>query len=192
MVPVELVWTPKAPLTGTWRLGGWYDSASSIDGGLPGIVATIPGVGGVPDQNLGDQRGRYGIYESILQRLTVDGPDAQGWYTFLNSTFADHRTSFQDYQIALGFRHTGTFSWRPKDEVGFAVGTTHVNSAALSPNAGGNEVPIEAWYGWQATGWLNLKFDAQYVINPGGRGYNAAGVKTDNAVVLGMRTEVHF
>jgi porin len=30
------------------------------------------------------------------------------------------------------------------------------------------------------------------VINPGGRGYNAAGVKTDNAVVLGMRTEVHF
>jgi porin len=39
---------------------------------------------------------------------------------------------------------------------------------------------------------MNLKFDAQYVINPGGRGYNAAGVKTDNAVVLGMRTEVHF
>src|SRR6266567_4733690 len=192
LVPVELVWAPRAPLTGTWRLGGWYDSASTIDGGLPGTTAAIPGVGGVPDQNLGDQRGRYGIYESILQRLTVDGPDAQGWYTFLNSTFADHRTSYQDYQIALGFRHTGTFSWRPEDEVGFAVGTTHVNSAALSPNAGGNEVPLEAWYGWQATGWLNLKFDAQYVINPGGRGYNAAGVKTDNAWVLGLRTVVHF
>lgn len=192
MVPVELVWAPKGPLNGTWRLGGWYDSASSIDGGLPGVVATIPGVGGVPDQNLSDQRGRFGVYESILQRLTVDGPGAVGWYTFLNTTVADHRTSYQDYQIAGGFRHTGTFSWRPQDEVGFAVGTTHVNSAALSPNAGGNEVPIEVWYGWQATGWLNLKFDAQYVINPGGRGYNAAGVKTDNAVVLGMRTEVHF
>ena len=72
------------------------------------------------------------------------------------------------------------------------MGTTHVNSAALSPNAGGNEVPIEAWYGWQATGWMNLKFDAQYVINPGGRGYNAAGIKTDNAWVLGLRTVVHF
>jgi porin len=192
LVPVELVWAPKGPLTGTWRLGGWYDSASTIDGGLPGIISTIPGVGGVPDQNLGDQRGRYGVYESIVQRLTVDGPGAVGWYTFLNTTVADHRTSYQDYQIAGGFRHTGTFAWRPMDEVGFAVGTTHVNSAALSPNAGGNEVPIEVWYGWQATGWLNLKFDAQYVINPGGRGYNAAGVKTDNAVVLGMRTEVHF
>ena len=124
--------------------------------------------------------------------MTVEGPTAQGWYTFLNTTVADHRTAFQDYQIALGFKHTGTFSWRPEDEVGVAVGTTHVNSAALSPNAGGNEVPIEAWYGWQATGWMNLKFDAQYVINPGGRGFNAAGVKTDNAWVLGMRTEVHF
>ncbi|RXT49928.1 carbohydrate porin [Bradyrhizobium betae] len=192
LVPVELVWAPKGPLNGTWRLGGWYDNASSIDGGLPGITTTIPGIGGVPDQNLGDQRGRFGVYESIIQRLTVDGPGAVGWYTFLNTTVADHRTSYQDYQIAGGFRHTGTFTWRPQDEVGFAVGTTHVNSAALSPNAGGNEVPIEVWYGWQATGWLNLKFDAQYVINPGGRGYNAAGVKTDNAVVLGMRTEVHF
>jgi porin len=192
MVPVELVWAPSGPLNGTWRFGGWYDSASTIDGGLPGIITTIPGVGGVPDQNLGDQRGRYGIYESILQRLTVDGPGALGWYTFLNTTVADHRTSFQDYQIAWGIKHTGTFSWRPQDEVGFAVGTTHVNSAALSPNAGGNEVPIEAWYGWQATGWLNLKFDAQYVINPGGRGFNGAGIKTDNAWVLGMRTTVHF
>ncbi|MCK1387123.1 carbohydrate porin [Bradyrhizobium sp. 21] len=192
LVPVELVWAPKGPLTGTWRLGGWYDNASTIDGGLPGVISTIPGIGGVPDQNLGDQRGRYGVYESVVQRLTVDGPGAVGWYTFLNTTWADHRTAYQDYQIAGGFRHTGTFTWRPQDEVGFAVGTTHVNSAALSPNAGGNEVPIEVWYGWQATGWLNLKFDAQYVINPGGRGYNAVGVKTDNAVVLGMRTEVHF
>ena len=192
LVPVELVWAPKGPLTGTWRVGGWYDSASTIDGGLPGIITTIPGVGGVPDQNLGDKRGRYGVYESIVQRLTVDGPGAVGWYTFFNTSVADHRTAYQDYQIAGGFRHTGTFAWRPQDEVGFAVGTTHVNSAALSPNAGGNEVPIEVWYGWQATGWMNLKFDAQYVINPGGRGYNGAGVKTDNAVVLGMRTEVHF
>jgi porin len=192
LVPVELVWAPSGPLNGTWRLGGWYDSASTIDGGLPGIITTVPGLGGVPDQFLGDQRGRWGVYESILQRLTVEGPTAQGWYTFLNTTVADHRTSFQDYQIALGFRHTGTFYWRPQDEVGFAVGTTHVNSAAFGPNAGGNEVPIEAWYGWQATGWMNLKFDAQYVINPGGRGFNGAGVKTDNAFVLGLRTEVHF
>ena len=192
LVPVEVVYAPSGPFNGTWRLGGWYDSASSIDGGLPGIIAVVAGAPGVGDQNLSSQRGRYGVYESILQRLTVEGAKAQGWYTFLNTTVADHRTSYQDYQIAWGVKHTGTFSFRPEDEVGFAVGTTHVNSAALNPNAGGNEVPIEAWYGWQATGWMNLKFDAQYVINPGGRGFNAAGVKTGNAVVLGLRTVVHF
>jgi porin len=192
LVPVELTWRPEGHLYGTWRLGGWYDSASTIDGGLPGIITTIPGVGGVPDQNLGDQRGRYGFYESILQRITDEGGPAKGWYFYLNTSVADHRTSFQDYQVSLMFKHTGTFSFRPEDEVGIGVGTTHVNSAALSPNAGGNEVPIEAWYGWQATGWMNLKFDAQYVINPGGRGFNGAGVKTDNAWVLGLRTVVKF
>jgi len=192
LVPVELTWRPSGTLNGTWRLGGWYDNTSTIDDGLPGIITTIPGVNGVPNQNFGDQRGRYGIYESILQRLTVDGPKAEGWYTFLNTTVADHRTSFQDYQIAWGIKHTGIFGWRPDDEVAFAVGTTHVNSAALNPNAGGNEIPIEAWYGWQATGWMNLKFDAQYVINPGGRGFNADGVKTENAWVFGLRTLVQF
>ncbi len=199
----ELTWRPTiwGPLTGTWRLGAWYDNASTIDGGLPGIVTTIPGMdNSVPAQNLGDQRGRYGFYESIFQRLTVDGPGNQGWYTFLNSTFGDHRTSFEDYQISWGVQHKGTFASRPLDEIAFAIGTTHVNSAVIAnPNAGGNEVPIEAWYGWQATGWLNLKFDVQYVINPGGRGYIVplgapAGnfVKTDNAWVFGLRTTVNF
>jgi porin len=192
LVPVELTWRPSGHLYGTWRLGGWYDDASTIDGGLPGIITTIPGTGGVPDQALGDQRGRYGFYESILQRLTDEGGPAKGWYIDFNTTVADHRTSFQDYQISLMLKHTGTFASRPLDEVAFGVGTTHVNSAALTPNAGGNEIPLEAWYGWQATGWLNLKFDVQYVLNPGGRGYNAAGVKTDNAWVLGLRTVVKF
>jgi porin len=192
LVPVELTWRPSGRLYGTWRLGGWYDNASTIDGGLPGIITTIPSIGGVPAQNLGDQRGRFGVYESILQRLTADGPTNQGWYIYLNTSVADHRTSFQDYQVSFELKHTGTFSWRPDDEIGFAVGTTHVNSAAFGPNAGGNEIPIEAWYGWQATGWLNLKFDAQYVINPGGHGFNAAGLKTDDAWVLGLRTVVKF
>lgn len=190
LVPVELTWRPGGRLNGTWRLGGWYDDASTIDGGLPGIITTIPGTGGVPTQTLGDQRGRYGVYESILQRLTNEDGGARGWYASLNTSVADHRTSYQDYQIAFEIKHTGTFAWRPQDEVGFAVGTTHVNSAALNPNAGGNEVPIEAWYGWQPTGWLNLKFDVQYVINPGGRGFNAAGLKTDDAWILGLRTAV--
>jgi porin len=201
LVPVELTWRPNwGPLSGVWRLGGWYDNASTIDGGLPGIVATVPGMdGSVPAQGLGNQRGRYGFYESIWQRVTADGRGAQGWYTFLNTTVGDHRTSFDDYEVSWGIQHKGTFAWRPLDEVALAVGTTHVNTAAAvmgNPNAGGNEVPIEVWYGWQATGWLNLKFDLQYVMDPGGRGFvqapNGALVKTNDAWIVGLRTTVNF
>src|SRR6201995_910692 len=42
LVPVELTWRPEGHLYGTWRLGGWYDDASTIDGGLPGIIKTVP------------------------------------------------------------------------------------------------------------------------------------------------------
>ena len=51
-----------------------------------------------------------------------------------------------------------------------------------------NEYVAEVWYGWQATGWMNLKFDAQYVILPGG--YTTPTNR--NAFVLGVRTSVDF
>ena len=70
---------PSGPLDGTWRFGGWYDSASTIDGGLPGIITTIPGVRRCLRLKIWEiRRGRYGVYESILQRLTVDGPEGAG------------------------------------------------------------------------------------------------------------------
>ena len=107
-----------------------------------------------------------------------DKPDrTHGLFAFFNAGFGDERTSVQNYQITWGLQQVGGFfaSW-PNDTIAFAAGTTHVNSncsAALATcgtgvKAGGNEFPLEAWYGWQATTWLNLKFDAQYVINPGG------------------------
>ena len=51
-----------------------------------------------------------------------------------------------------------------------------------------NEYVTEAWYGWQAAPWLNLKLDAQYVITPGG--YTTPTNR--NAFVLGVRTTVAF
>ena len=51
-----------------------------------------------------------------------------------------------------------------------------------------NEYVTEAWYGWQAAPWLNLKLDAQYVITPGG--YTTPTNR--NAFVLGVRTTIAF
>ena len=101
--------------------------------------------------------------------------------------------------IALGLTQQGVGS-RPEDGFGLAVGTTEVNpnlaNAQIEANsldvgpgyAERNEYASEVWYGWQATGWMNLKFDAQYVICPGG--YSAPTNR--NAFVLGLRTTVDF
>jgi porin len=199
ILPVELGWKPKfGSLIGDYKIGGWWNNsaapnvAASVNG-EPILVSGLPGLPG---------HGRYGFSTELQQQLTHDSasPDPKnGLYAFFNATFAERRTSGQDYQIALGLFQQGVGS-RPKDGWGLAVGTTQVNpniaNAQVEANALAvgpgyvqhNEYATEAWYGWQATGWLNLKFDAQYVICPGG--YTAP---TDrNAFVLGIRTTVDF
>ena len=198
--PAEIAWTPKFNgLAGSYQVGGWWSSdgaanvATSING-EPILVSGLPGVYG---------HGRYGFSTVFQQQLARDpaNPDPKnGLNAFLLATYADRRTSTEDYQIFGGVVQYGLGSWRPKDGYGIAVGTTHVNpyiaNAQILANALGigpgfvqrNEYVTEAWYGWQTTPWLNLKLDAQYVICPGG--YTAPTNR--NAFVLGVRTTVDF
>ena len=200
IVPAEVAWTPKfGDLAGSYQLGGWWNSdaaanvATSING-EPILVSGLPGIPG---------HGRYGFSTVLQQQLTHDPGNADpknGLNAFFLATYADRRTSMTDYQIFWGLVQYGLGPWRPKDGFGIAVGTTHVNpniaNAQILANALGvgpgfvqrYEYVTEAWYGWQATPWLNLKLDAQYVICPGG--YTAP---TDrNAFVLAVRTTIDF
>ena len=199
ILPAELGWKPKfGDLMGDYKIGGWWNNsaapnaATSVNG-EPILVSGLPGLPG---------HGRYGFSTELQQQLTHDSENSDpknGLYAFFNATFADRRTSTQDYQIALGIFQQGIGS-RAKDGFGLAVGTTEVNpnvaNAQVVANALGvgpgyvqhNEYATEAWYGWQATGWMNLKFDAQYVVCPGG--YTAPTNR--NAFVLGVRTTVDF
>ena len=199
IVPIELGWKPKfGALMGDYKIGGWYNSSAAPNvaesvNGEPILVSGLPGLPG---------HGRYGFSTELQQQLTHDAsnPDPKnGLYAFFNATVADRRTSTQNYQIAMGLFQQGVGS-RPRDGYGVAVGTTHVNAniadAQAQANSLGvgpgytqhNEYATEAWYGWQATGWLNLKFDAQYVICPGG--YTTPSNR--NAFVVGIRTTVDF
>ncbi len=200
LVPVELGWKPRfGALAGDYQLGGWYNSSAALNvatslNGEPILVSGLPGIPG---------HGRYGFSMELQQQLTHDSASADpknGLYAFFNATFADRRTSTQDYQIALGLIQQGVGPARPKDGFGLAVGTTQVNpniaNAQIEANSLGvgpgyvqrNEYATEVWYGWQATGWMNLKFSAQYVVCPGG--YSAPTNR--NAFVLGVRTTVDF
>ncbi|MBV8104008.1 MAG: carbohydrate porin [Hyphomicrobiales bacterium] len=198
ILPAEVAWTPKfGGLAGSYQFGGWWNSdaaanvATSING-EPILVSGLPGLPG---------HGRYGFSTVLQQQLTHDPGIADpknGLHAFFLATYADRRTSMTDYQVFWGLVQYGLGPWRPKDGFGIAVGTTHVNSnvanAQILANALGvgpgyvqrNEYVTEAWYGWQATPWLNLKLDAQYVICPGG--YTIPDDR--NAFVLGVRTTV--
>jgi porin len=157
-------------------------------------VSGLPGIPG---------HGRYGFSTVLQQQVTHDPAIADaknGLHAFFLASYADRRTSTLDYQIFGGVVQYGLRTWRPKEGIGIAVGTTHVNpniaNAQVVANALGvgpgyvqrNEYVTEAWYGWQTAPWLNLKLDAQYVICPGG--YSTPTNR--NAFLVGVRTTVDF
>ncbi|GCC43962.1 hypothetical protein chiPu_0028225 [Chiloscyllium punctatum] len=111
---------------------------------------------------------------------------------------ADRRTATTDYQIAGGLTYTGPLQSRPEDDIGFAVGTTHVNGriawseelqnlAGLGPVAvQGNEYVMELYYTYRPLAGLQVRPNIQYVVDPGGTSRNP------NALVFGLKTVANF
>jgi porin len=181
MEVAELEWKPAlfGLKPSDYRVGGWTGDASMLR--VNSATATVSS--------------ESGVYFSLVQPLTSGGgyKDADpkaGLSAFLNASFADEKTSGQDRQISGGLIQHGTLNWRPNDEIGFGVAATHVNSAALgNVNAGGWETAVEAWYGWQATGWLNIKLDAQWLSFD----YPTTSTTANSgAFLLGARTSINF
>jgi porin len=198
MVPVEIGWKPHfGNLAGSYAIGAWYDTSQAPDVFLDihGQPLALSGLTGQTDT------GRYGGYVEVKQQLTADtrgGDPSRGLTGFFNLTLADDRTSTQDRQIAAGLLYHGLFDTRPSDDIGFAVGATHVNGRVAQGEAianangvgpgfvQGDEKPLEVFYNYQATGWLVVKPDLQYVIDPGGIS------SASNAVILGARFTTTF
>ena len=195
LVPVEIGWLPTFGdrLTGSYKFGAWYNSSTAPDVventyGLPLMIA-----GGQPLMH----HGQYGAYVNFQQQLTSPAPD-RGLSVFLNATYADRRTSTLDNQLAAGLLYKGPFASRPVDEVGFAIGRTHVNSriadvetemdAANPGSVGvqGSEYVGEVFYSLHAAPWLELRPNVQYVVQPGGVARN-----TDD-VIIGLRLSMNL
>jgi porin len=138
------------------------------------------------------RHGQYGAYVNFLQQLTAPSAD-RGLSIFFNATYADRRTSTQDNQLAGGILYKGPFASRPADELGFAIGRSHVNSRiadvetrldATNPGSVGvqsSEYVSEVFYGVHINRWLELRPNVQYVVQPGGVARNT------NDVIVGLR-----
>jgi porin len=192
LAPFEVGWLPAfRGLGGTYKIGGWYSSATAPDVVDNTVEQPLVIDGGEPLMH----HGQYGGYFNFEQRLTAPAGTAspRGLSFFVNGTYADRRTSSLDNQVSLGILDTGPIASRPLDELGVAAGETHVNSrlAAVErlQNAEGyGPVPVqttewatEVFYDVHVAGWLDLRPNLQYVAQPGG----VAGRRND--VIFGMR-----
>jgi porin len=129
---------------------------------------------------------------------TLRGDSKRGLSLFANFVLADRNTATIDQLITLGLFYTGPFDVRPQDDLGFAVGRTHVNSnvaqgqelqnsAGLGPVAvQSSEYPVEFYYSINATNWITLRPNIQYIYRPGGISENT------NVVVLGLKMAIKF
>jgi len=89
-------------------------------------------------------------------------------------------------------------SWRPNDDVAFAVGTTHVNSRVANAQALENalgqgpvavqnsEYAFELYYTIRPINGLLIRPNLQYVLFPGGTNQNT------NVIVFGLKTVANF
>jgi porin len=197
VAPVEIGWLPtfSAALGGSYKFGAWYNSATA-----PDVVKNTMGqwlqiAGGEPVMH----KGEYGGYVNFQQRLTASATGATkgGLSVFLNATFVDRRTATIDNQVATGIFYNGAIGSRADDELGVAVGRTHVNSrvtameiaSRMTPNVRGiqhSEYVGEVFYCIHTAEWLELRPNVQYIHRPGGN------EQSRDAVVAGVKLSVNF
>lgn len=202
MLPVELVWSPTLrELPGEYHVGYYYSTAN-VDDVYKDADNQPAALTGADYRRDGS---RHGWWLTGKQQLTsVDGDAKRGWVLYANlSAFDAATTPIESYQkLALVFK--GPFAARPDDSVGLAVARLQSSKQFLRNAKAANglseasygdidyvpeqhsEYNLELNYGIQATDWLNLRPNLQYVAHP-------AGVReVQNAWVAGLQVQSTF
>ncbi|KQV70151.1 carbohydrate porin [Rhizobium sp. Root1220] len=180
LIPVEVAWLPtfgNGALPGSYKVGAWYDTSEADDvaediNGDPLVLTGLPA---------SQHRGRYGGYLNFQQQVS------NSISLFLNVVVADKRTSTTDRQIAAGIIYTGLFKQRPLDDIGFALGTTHVNSRLSdAEDPLDSEYAFELYYTYRPRTGLLFRPNVQYIHRPGGTSQN------DDVLALGLKASANF
>ncbi len=160
IVPVELDYTAHpGGLVGHYKVGVYWDSSSAAD---------------VTNANEEDD-GRYGYYAIADQMLVSFGNDPKrGLIALGEISYSDPRTSTLQGTILGGLIAQGPFDVRPHDYINLGYARAVLNGrivnekqAAGLTNVSNGESVLEFGYGVQATPWLMLHPNFQYVMDPG-------------------------
>jgi len=167
-IPAEVIWTPKSlvnGLPGSYRVGGMYNTANPTDA----------------------KNRTFAGWLAVEQQLTSIGQGRQGLHSFANFTWHDRDTNKVDNSRQIGVKYIGLADSQPNDILGLAVNRVHINDRIKNLNFDASaEYNIELNYSYNATKWLMLRPNLQYVINPG------SSNNVDDALVLGLTTRIIF
>lgn len=194
----------NAGLPGTYKLGVWFDSARFPDQlyDYNGLSLANPASNGIPRQHLNDYA-IYGIADQTIWRRA--GTNDQSIALFLLVMGAPDDRNLSNLSVEAGMNWKAPIPGRDNDVFGLGVAYEGIGAAArrFSDDAvyftgtgtpyNGNETVVEATYNLQATPWLQVQPDAQYVINPGASVPSAFSSKPlKNDVIVGIRATVTF
>jgi porin len=191
-------------LPATYKIGAWYDSANFPDllFDTAGRSLADPASDGIPRRHSGDFA-LYGIVDQMVWKKP--GGKQQGIGVFLQIMGAPAAYSLSNLFIEAGLNWMGPFEGRDNDVFGLGVSYVGISPAArrfggdvvaftgTGSSYASNETVVEATYLYQATPWLALQPDLQWVVNPGaGVISNFSPERLKDAVVAGVRATFVF
>jgi len=191
-------------LSGTYKLGAWYDSAHFSDQLFDGNGLSLanPASSGVPRAHSTG----FAVYAIVDQMIwQKSGDSKQGVGVFLQVMGAPAEFNLSNLFIEAGMNWMAPFEGRDSDIFGFGVSYLAISPATRrygndlilytgsgSPYAS-NETVIEVTYLAQVTPWWTLQPDLQYVVNPGAGVPAGGSIKAlKNAFVGGVRATITF
>ncbi|HKS88515.1 MAG TPA: carbohydrate porin [Stellaceae bacterium] len=195
---------PDAALSGTYKLGMWFDTARFPDRRFDaaGLSLADPASSGIARQHRGNFS-LYGVVDRQLWRAAA-GPRALGGFLRLMGAPGDR--NLVDWALNVGLNLKAPFPGRDDDTFGISYDWAHVGNGASAfdrdvgrfagipfPVRDAEHV-IEITYQYQAAPWWAVQPDLQYAIDPGGAAANPHDPirRLGNELVIGLRTTITF
>ncbi len=161
-------------LPGTYKVGAFYFRSDETDL--------------FPKEGRRSSGGGYFIADQQVWRET--GTEDQGLNAFLRIGGAPSDRALVPFYFDAGVNYKGLIPGRDSDITALGLSYTHISSDARDDEGAAlerhHETIVELTYKVQATEWLTVQPDIQYIFNPG------ASEKQDNALVAGLRFNVSF
>ncbi|MDA8383436.1 MAG: carbohydrate porin [Betaproteobacteria bacterium] len=184
------------PLARVYKVGVWYDSERFTDQAFDeeGLSLASPASNGIAKTH----RGNWALYavadQTIWQSAAEPDRTVAVFLRPMWTPLADRNEI--DFSLNAGLAVHEPFLHRDDDTFALGLGYAHVSShlVALDRQKGypahHAETIVEATYQYQATPWLQLQPDFQYVFHPGAGITTAQPVK--NEAIVGLRANITF